>query len=196
LAILASFGGFLNFPGVHTFTHWLEHTFEAFHLHLHAGEFNLQIALISTGLAVLAIFLAWLLYGRKPLEENQPDPLKKIFGPIFTGMNRKWFVDEIYEFLFINRYIDLAKFLSIKVDWDFWHDWFHDKVVAAAYRGGARILAGPIDLGIIDGVSKWLAKFFQSLATQSRKLQTGYVRNYALAVFAGVVVILGYLIMQ
>ena len=196
LAILASFGGFLNLPGMHTFTHWLEHTFEAFHLHLHAGEFNLQVALISTGLAVLAIFLAWLLYGRKPLEENQPDPLKKMFGPIFTGMNRKWFVDEIYEFLFISRYIDLAKFLSIKVDWDFWHDWFHDKVVAAAYRGGARILAGPIDLGIIDGISKWLAKFFQSLATQFRKLQTGYVRNYALAVFAGVVVILGYLILQ
>jgi NADH-quinone oxidoreductase subunit L len=196
LAVLASLGGILNLPGVHTFTHWQEHTFEAFHLHLHHGEFNPLIALISTGLAVVAIFLSWLLYGRKPLGENQPDPLRKILGPVFTGMNRKWYVDEIYESLFINRYIDLAKFLSIKVDWEFWHDWFHDKVIAAAYRGGARILAGPIDLGIIDGISKGLAKLFQSLATQFRKLQTGYVRNYALAVFAGVVVLLGYLILQ
>ncbi len=196
LAVLASMGGILNLPGVHTFTHWQEHTFEAFHLHLHPGEFNPLIALISTGLAVIAIFLAWLLYGRKPLGENQPDPLRKILGPIFTGMNRKWYVDEIYESLFIRRYIDLAKFLSIKVDWEFWHDWFHDKVIAASYRQGARILAGPIDLGIIDGISKVLVKFFQSLATQFRKLQTGYVRNYALAVFAGVVVILGYLILQ
>ena len=143
----------------------------------------------------MAIFLAWLLYGRKPLNESQADPLKKILGPIFTGMNRKWYVDEIYEYLFINRYIDLAKFLSIKVDWDFWHDWFHDRVIGAAYRQGARILAGPIDLGIIDGISIGLAKFFQAAANRSRKLQTGYVRNYALAVFAGVVVLLGYLIL-
>ena len=195
LAGLAALGGILNLPWVHTFTHWLEHTFETFNLHLHPGEFNPQIAIISTALAILAIFLAWLLYGRKPLNESQADPLKKILGPIFTGMNRKWYVDEIYEYLFINRYIDLAKFLSIKVDWDFWHDWFHDRVIGAAYRQGARILAGPIDLGIIDGISIGLAKFFQAAANRSRKLQTGYVRNYALAVFAGVVVLLGYLIL-
>jgi NADH:ubiquinone oxidoreductase subunit 5 (subunit L)/multisubunit Na+/H+ antiporter MnhA subunit len=82
------------------------------------------------------------------------------------------------------------------VDWDFLHDWLHDKVIVPFYHQGARFLAGPVDLGIIDGISKGLAKFFQSLATQSRKLQTGYVRNYALAVFTGVVVILGYLILQ
>ncbi len=196
LAGLATLGGILNLPWVHTFTHWLEHTFETFHLHLDPGKFNLLIAVISTSLAVLAIFLAWLLYGRKPLNENQADPLKKILGPIFTGMNRKWYVDEIYDKLFINRYIDLARFLSIKVDWDFWHDWFHDRVIGAAYRQGARILAGPIDLGIIDGIVNELAKFFQAVANRVRKLQTGYVRNYALAVFAGVVVILGYLILQ
>ena len=195
LAALSVLGGILNLPSLHTLTDWLEHTYETFHLHLHAGEFNFQIALISTGLALAAIFLAWLLYGRKPLSKGQPDPLQKILGPIFNGMNRKWFVDEIYEFLVIDRYIDLAKFLSLNVDWDFWHDWFHDKVVGAAYRQGAKFLAGPIDLGIIDGISKGLAKLFQTLAAQFRKLQTGYVRNYALAVFAGVVIILGYMIL-
>ncbi len=195
LAALSVLGGILNLPSLHTLTDWLEHTYETFHLHLHAGEFNFQIALISTGLALAAIFLAWLLYGRKPLTKGQPDPLQKILGPIFNGMNRKWFVDEVYEFLVIDRYIDLAKFLSIKVDWDFWHDWFHDKVVGTAYRQGAKFLAGPIDLGIIDGISKGIAKLFQTLAAQFRKLQTGYVRNYALAVFAGVVIILGYMIL-
>ena len=195
LAVLSALGGTLNLPWAHTFKDWLEHTYESFHLHLHAGEFNTLVALISTGLALLAIFLSWVLYGRKPLGKGQGDPLQKGLGPIFTGMNRKWFVDEIYEALFINRYIDLAKFLSIKVDWEFWHDWFHDKVVGTIYRQGARILAEPIDLGIIDGVSKGLAKLFSYLSESSRKLQTGYVRNYALAVFAGVVIILGYLIL-
>jgi NADH-quinone oxidoreductase subunit L len=195
LAALSILGGALNLPWAHTFTHWLEHTFETFHLHLHAGEFNLQIALISTGLALLAIFISWLLYGRKPQTKDQVDPLQKAFGPLFTGMNRKWFVDEIYQVLIIDRYNDLAKFLSIDVDWNFWHDWFHDKVIGKIYREGARILAEPIDLGIIDGVSKGLAKLFDYLSEGSSKLQTGYVRNYALAVFAGVVILLGYLIL-
>jgi NADH-quinone oxidoreductase subunit L len=195
LAGLSVLGGILNLPSLHTFTHWIEHTYQEFHLHIHAGEFNLQVALISTGLAVVAVFLAWTLYGRKPLGQDQPDPLQKILGPIFTGMNRKWFVDEMYDLLFVNRYIDLARVLSINVDWNFWHDWFHDKVIGAAYRQGARILAGPIDLGIIDGISRALAKVIKVLADQFRKLQTGFVRNYALAVFAGVVLILGYLIL-
>jgi len=195
LAALSVLGGGLNFPWTHTFTHWLEHTYETFHLHLHAGEYNPQIALISTGLALLAIFFSWLLYGRKAFAKGQVDPLQKGLGPIFTGMNRKWFVDEIYHAVFIDRYIDLAKFLSVKVDWDFWHDWFHDKVIGKLYNAGARILAEPIDLGIIDGVSKGLANLFNYLSEQSRKLQTGYVRNYALAVFAGVVILLGYLIL-
>ena len=86
LAALSVLGGILNLPSVHSFTHWLEHTYETFHLHLHAGEFNLQVALISTGLALAAIFLAWILYGRKPLSKGQPDPLQKILGPIFSGM--------------------------------------------------------------------------------------------------------------
>lgn len=195
LAVLSALGGILNLPWAHTFTHWLEHTFESFNLHLHVGEFNTMVALISTGLALLAIFLSWVLYGRKPLGKGQEDPLQKGLGPIFTGMNRKWYVDEIYDTLFINRYIDLAKFLSIKVDLEFWHDWFHDKVIVTVYRLGARILADPIDLGIIDGVSKGLAKLFSYLSESFRKLQTGYVRDYALAVFAGVVIILGYLIL-
>jgi NADH-quinone oxidoreductase subunit L len=195
LAGLSILGGALNLPWAHTFTHWLEHTFETFDLHIHVGEFNLQIALISTGLALFAIFFSWLLYGRKPQTKDQDDPLQKALGPIFTGMNRKWFVDEIYQFLIIDRYNDLAKFLSINVDWNFWHDWFHDQVIGKFYRESARILAEPIDLGIIDGVSKGLAKLFSYLSEASRKLQTGYVRNYALVVFAGVVLILGYLIL-
>jgi NADH-quinone oxidoreductase subunit L len=224
LAGLAAVGGALNLPSIHTFGHWLEHTFETFHVHLHAPEFNLQVAVVSTLLALGAITLAWLLYGRKPLEEGDEDPLSRILGPVFTGMNNKWWVDELYEFLFINRYIDLTRILSIHVDWNFWHDWFHEKVIAGGYvwltkflsttfdwdfwhdwfhdqfigriyRQGARILAQPIDLGFIDGIANGLAEFVGSLSDRLRKVQTGFVRNYALGVFAGVIIILGYLLL-
>jgi len=196
LALLATVGGALNLPSIHTFGHWLEHTFEAFHVTVPPAEFNLQVALISTALALVAIAMAWQLYGRDPMEQGEQDPLQSILGPVFTGMKNKWWVDELYELLFINRYIDLARFLSVTLDWKVWHDWFHDRVIGAAYRQGARILAQPIDLGIIDGIANGLARVVQSAADRLRKVQTGFVRNYALGVFTGVIVILGYLLLK
>src|SRR4030095_6498770 len=81
LAFLSIVGGALNLPGIHTLTAWLEHTIE-----VHAGEFVWSVAIISTVLALLAIWFSWVLYGRNPLRATQPDPLKKSLGLIFTGM--------------------------------------------------------------------------------------------------------------
>ena len=59
-----------------------------------------------------------------------------------------------------------------------------------------RTLAGPIDLGIIDGIANFLGDGFKELAAQLRKLQSGFVRNYALSIFIGVIFIIGYLIIR
>ncbi|MCK4900964.1 MAG: NADH-quinone oxidoreductase subunit L, partial [Anaerolineales bacterium] len=124
LAFLSIFGGGLNIPRVHTFTHWLEHYFEEFDVHLHAAEFNYGVAISATLLALIAIFLSWLLYGRKPLTKGQPDPLKRILGPVFTVLENKYWVDELYRALFVNPYIAVSRFLAETIDWRFWHDWF------------------------------------------------------------------------
>ncbi|HEY3313007.1 MAG TPA: NADH-quinone oxidoreductase subunit L [Anaerolineales bacterium] len=191
LAVLSIFGGMLNLPGVYTLTQWLEHT-----ILIHPGEFNLTVALTSTVLALLAIFLSWWLYMRKPLEVGQPDPLKKMLGPLFIGMENKWFVDEAYWFVFVDRYVDLARFLAQKVDWDFWHEWFHNSVIAGGFVGLTRFLADPVDLGIVDNISKVLANAVQASANSLRRFQNGFVRSYALAVMLGVVAILGYLLLK
>jgi NADH-quinone oxidoreductase subunit L len=115
LAALSVFGGLLNLPGIHTLTSWLEHTVE-----IHPGEFNLGVALLSTVLALIAIALSWFLYLRKAPEAGQPDPLKKPLGLFFTGMENKWFIDEAYQFVFVDRYNDLAHFLAQTLDWDIW----------------------------------------------------------------------------
>ena len=196
LAALSILGGALNFPGVSTLTHWIEHTYETFHLHLHHGEFNPTVAITSTVLGLLAIFLSWLLYGRKPIAEGQVDPLKKMFGPIFVGMENKWWVDELYWAVILNPYIALARFLADTIDWKFWHDWFHNSVIARGFKVIARTLAEPIDLGFIDAIANGLAEGTQMISGSLRRLQTGFVRNYALSVFIGVVVILGYLILK
>jgi len=215
LAVLSFFGGALNLPGVHTFGNWLEHTIHLGGAEAHASEvveaaastaeagFNPVVAGISTGLALLAIALAYFLYMRRyqemqalPTAKRPDDPLRGMLGPVFTGMERKWWVDELYWAIILNPYIALSKFLADTVDWRFWHDWFHDNVITAGFNLSTRLLAIRIDLGIIDGIANGLATLTKGLAGQMRRLQTGFVRNYALSVFVGVVVILGYLILR
>ena len=197
LAFLAMVGGLLNFPGVHTFTKWLEHTYNVFHVHIHAGEFNPTVAITSTVLALIAVYLAWLLYGRNPLKKEEPDPLRKILGPVFVGMNHKWWVDELYWAIILNPYIALSRFFAETVDWTFWHDWFHEKVIAGSYQWLSHVLLSQIiDLGFIDAIANGLGSITKKSASVLRKIQTGYVRNYALSIFLGVVLIIGYLIIK
>lgn len=191
LAALSILGGALNLPGVNTLTTWLHHTVVAEH-----GEFNMQVALSSTALALVAIGLSWWIYLKKPIEFGKPDPLKKWLGPVFVGMENKWYVDEGYKFLIIDRYTDLAKFFAQTIDWDLWHEWFHNSVIAKGFVGFTKFLANPIDLGIVDNISRVLAKAVVASSESLRKIQNGFVRSYAFSVMLGVVAILGYLIFK
>jgi NADH-quinone oxidoreductase subunit L len=201
LAILSALGGFMNLPfkGFHQFSHWLEQTSENFH----AGEFVLSVALLSTALALLAIAVSWWLYMRRaaklealPAAKRPDDPLRQILGPLFTWMNNKWYIDELYWAAILNRYVDLARFLADYVDWRFWHDWVHDRLLVKGYNLLSRLLSVHIDLGGIDAFANGLASTTQRLAASLRRLQTGFVRNYALSIFLGVVIIIGYLVLR
>ncbi len=208
LALLSIIGGFLNFPTFHTFTTWLEHTIQVVAEGVAGGEaaaggFNIVVAILSTVLALAAIALAWYLYIRRsqdmqklPLKKRADDPLRPIIGPVFTLLENKYWVDEFYGYVMVKPYQWLSKFLAEKVDWDFWHDFFHDKILAGGFNGLTRLLSGPIDLGIIDGIANFLGDGFKELAAQMRKLQSGFVRNYALSIFIGVIFIIGYLIIR
>ena len=192
LAALSVLGGLINLPGIHWFTGWLAHTLGP--ELAPATEFNVFVALLSTLLALVAIYLAWTLYGRIPLKEDEADPLKARLGRVFAGMENKWWVDELYAWLIIRPYQRLAAFLADVVDWKFLHDWVHESFIAKGFQRLARFLANPVDLGVVDGIANGLA----ALATGSAKLlslfQTGFVRNYALVTFLGVVLVLGYLV--
>ena len=192
LAFLSIFGGALNLPKLHTLTLWLEHTIEF----AHPGEFLYGVAGLSFGLALVAILLSWLLYQRQPLKTGQPDPLKRILGSIFTVFERKYWVDEIYWAVFVDRYIDLARFLAQTVDGKFWHDWFHDTVIARSFSSLTHFLANPIDLGFIDAMANGLAEVIKQSSASLRRVQNGFVRSYALSVLLGVILILGYLIFK
>jgi len=192
LAGLAAVGGVLNFPGLHSLTLFLEHTLEG----LHAAEFNPLVAGISTGLGLVALLFAWLLYGRKTLAAGEADPLTRMLGPLFTALNRKWYVDELYDWLFVRRYVAAAGWLADTLEGRFWHDWFHDTLLARSFRLGTRWLNESFDLPVIDGAFNGLAHLTQRSANRLRTLQTGYVRNYAISVFVGLLLVMSYLLFR
>lgn len=202
LIILAAFsvlGGALNLPVVHTFTHWIEHTLTF----VHAGEFDFTVAGISTGLALLAIFVAWLLYSRRyaaiqdlPSAKRPDDPLRPILGPVFKLLENKYFVDEIYHELIVKPYAALSAFLADIIDWKFWHDWFHDTIIAGGFRALTRVTAIQIDLGFIDAIGNYLGKATRALAGQMSVIQTGFVRSYMLSIVVGLALMIGYLLLR
>ena len=203
LAALSVLGGLLNLPyhGFHTMTLWLEHTLEG---SVHEGKFVILVAAISTVLVAVALAAGWWLYNPRRYEAfwNQPaakrpdDPLRAYLGPVFEMLKNKYWIDELYWTVILDPYVAVARFLADIVDWRFWHDWFHDKVIYGGFVLLTGLLSVRIDLGVIDATANGLAAVTQWLAGLMRRLQTGYVRNYALAVFVGVVVILAFLILR
>jgi NADH-quinone oxidoreductase subunit L len=195
LAFLSVVGGALNLPfeGFHHLTRWLEHTLGD----VEALGLNWEVAGISTGLALAAILLSWLLYGRQPQPKRQPDPLKRLLGPLFTGMENKWFVDEGYRVLIVDPYVRVARFLADVIDWRFWHDWFHEAVIVGTYNWISRIgLDRYFDQRGIDAIANGLGERTKNLSSSLRRVQNGFVRSYALSVLLGVVLILGYLLLK
>ena len=101
-----------------------------------------MVAILSTVLAVGGIVLAWYLYMRRaqemqklPLNQRPDDPLRSIIGPVFTLLENKYWVDEFYGYIIVIKpYQWLSKFLAEKVDWAFWHDFFHDKILAGSFN--------------------------------------------------------------
>jgi len=192
LAVLSVLGGALNLPGLHTLTAWLEHTIE-----VHAGEFVWSVAIISTVLALAALYFSWVLYGRAPLKAGEIDPLKRRLGAFFTALENKWYVDELYQAVIVTPYVKISQFLADVIDWRFWHDWFHEKAIAGTYNWISNIaLNRYADQQGIDAAANGLATLTQWFSVTLRKIQNGFVRSYALSVLLGVVLIIGYLILK
>lgn len=195
LAALSVAGGALNLPfkGFHQLGHWLEYTLGK----VEFPPFDLGVALISTGLALSAILISWLIYGRNPLKAGQIDPLKKPLGFVFTGMENKWFVDEGYGVLVLTPFKKASQFLADVIDWRFWHDFVHDNVIAGTYNWLSDVvLSRYADQKGIDTFFNSWGDFTKWLSGNVRRIQNGFVRSYALSVLLGVVLILGYLIFK
>jgi NADH-quinone oxidoreductase subunit L len=187
LAALVTLGGLLNAPPLGLLTHFL------------GGEevpFEIGVAAASVGLAVLGWLGAWALYGRRPLQAGQADPLQDILGLAYVLLERKYFVDELYGSLFVRPYRRFSRFLAETIDGRFLHDFFHDVLLARAYTAWVSWLAEPFDRGFIDQGIERIGTSVRAISERVRLIQTGFVRQYVLWFVLGLVTILGYLLLN
>jgi len=74
----------------------------------------------------------------------------------------------------------------------FWIDWAYERIFVRAGKALAVFVAQKVDVGIIDGAVNGIAGCVGSVSVMLSRVQTGYLRSYALAILAGAVVVVGY----
>ncbi len=73
-------------------------------------------------------------------------------------------------------------------------DWSYDRLIARGSTLFAGFASAVVETRVIDGAVNGVALIARSAGGALRRAQTGYVRNYALGVMAGLVVLLAYVL--
>ncbi len=73
-------------------------------------------------------------------------------------------------------------------------DQLYDRVFVRTARGAGNFIGRQFDPNVVDGVVTGISRLTGQTAVGLRTLQTGYLRNYALAILAGAVLVLLYIV--
>jgi len=196
LALLSVVGGWIGWPealgGSDRFAHFLDPVI-ARHAEVvaavpeatqHTTEYALMV--VSVLVALVGIGLAWYFYLRKP---SIPGALEEKWGGLYRLLYNKYYVDQIYDAMFVNRAKDLGTTLGA----------FDRGVIDGLGVNGAGWVtrAGSSvsmvwDKWIIDGLVNVAAYTVWLVSHPVRYIQSGRVSNYALLIVLGVLLFLGY----
>ncbi|PYT80827.1 MAG: NADH-quinone oxidoreductase subunit L, partial [Acidobacteria bacterium] len=196
LAVLSIIGGWIGWPpslgGSNQFEKFLEPvtstagSMESAKAVTQTSTTEYRLMIASIAIAVAGIWLAYEFYRTKRFA---PEIVAGKMGPFYKLLFRKYYVDEIYDALFVNRTKDLGTLLGQ----------FDAKVIDGVGVDGTGWLArfGSTlsmwwDKWIIDGLLNFGAKFTQLLSFPVRFLQTGTFSSYALLILLGLAILLGY----
>ena len=186
LAFFSLFAGLINAAlfGFTPFTTWLEGIKAK-------PEFDIPLAVITLLLALVAISISYFIYRPKAQKAGVDDPLRKL-GFVFKTLNHKYWIDELYHRVFVRPFVWLSQFLANVIDWRFLHDWVHERAIRDTFFKITDFLANPIDKLVIDGAVNGTGRLVARASGGLRKMQTGYVRSYALVMLGGVVLVLAW----
>jgi NADH-quinone oxidoreductase subunit L len=145
---------------------------------------------LSVGIAIAGILVARYLYHHRP---ELSDTMEQRFRPAHRVLYNKWYVDEIYDFLFVNGLCKGGGTAMAKFD---------QTVVDGGVNGAGWLtrLTSSVsiwaDTWIIDGFVRLSSFVVKILSYPVRIVQTGNVQAYALAVVVGVGALFGYYIIR
>jgi NADH-quinone oxidoreductase subunit L len=202
LAVGSVLAGWLGTPKLwnlgenfRAFENWLSPAFasaaaEAIHEGEHSAGIEWILMGFSVAIAVIGIIVARYFYHRRP---EIPDSLEKSLKPLHGLLYNKWYVDEIYDFLFVNGLCKGGGQLCS----DF------DCTVVDGGVNGAGWLTRFIsrvsmwwDTWVVDGAVRFSSFFVKMLSYPVCILQTGRVQAYAFFVVIGALAFLGYYIVR
>jgi NADH-quinone oxidoreductase subunit L len=201
LAAGSVFAGWLGTPKLwalperfRAFERWLEPAFatavaEAAHEGaVHETSIEWILMSVSVAIAIMGIVVARYFYHVRP---EIPDSIEKAVKPLHGLLYNKWYVDEIYDFLFVNGFAKGGgRALGA----------FDRNVVDGGVNGAGWLtrMSSRIsiwwDTWVIDGAVRLSSFLVKLLSFPVRILQTGRVQSYALYVVLGVLVFVGYYI--
>jgi NADH-quinone oxidoreductase subunit L len=167
LAVLAIIGGLIGLPHLSAIEGFLEPVFASQET-VHATEASRALEWVLLALSGIVACVGIILAQYMYLvNPGLPSRWSKRYAPLYKLLSNKYYVDEIYSAIIVKPFMRLSAFVKSVLE---------DEIVD----------------GTVDRVAFGIGRTSQIL----RRIQTGYLRSYALAVLMGVVVIIGYLIFR
>ena len=150
------------------------------------GATDYLLMFFSVAIAVFGIWLAYRWYIQQP---GVPEKIAQSSGFLYKLLYNKYYVDQIYDAMFVNRTKDLALTLGA----------FDRGVVDGLGVNGTGWLTRATsrisiwwDTWIVDGLVNVAARVVWVLSIPARMIQSGRVSRYALWMVLGVLFFLGY----
>ena len=139
----------------------------------------LSFVIVIVGIGLSALFYYW--------RKFSADAVAARLRPIYTLLWNKYYFDELYDGVLVALTVAGSKVLGL-FDLRF-IDGIVNGVGIAVQAGCARV-AGWFDDTFVDGLVNLVARVTWSIGGRVRRVQTGMIQNYLLAVLGGVVLLI------
>ena len=130
------------------------------------GSVGQEVA-VMTASVIVALLGIFVAYRMYVKDPTLPERMSERAQGVYKALSGKYYVDELYDFIVVNP-----------------------------IKRTALIFWSVFDTLGIDGAVNGIASIFQRGSWRVRWVQSGLIQNYALGLFLGVVVILGYLVFR
>ena len=172
LAVLSLIGGYIGVPhslgGSNRFEGFLSSVFRHNPAESHGAVHSASSEYLLMVISIVIVLIGILVAHRFYIRNPEtPKKLAQRFKTPYRIVFNKYYVDEFYSMVVVKPLVNFALFL-----------W---KIV---------------DVQIIDGTANGLASFTKWVGEVFRRTETGYLRNYALSLIFGAIVILTYFVFR